>query len=145
MQEFKIQSMAQVVRAIRFQMETKEAYELHPDRLSSIVNYALYLHTLEKDYEQASVVYKRAAQIAKRHPVLLYGYACFILSENKYPRKRHAAEAHKLINLARQLDPEGARFQLALKVCQPPWCGYVRTLQGGSRRTECRASSTGAW
>jgi len=108
--------MAQVVRAIRFQMETKESYELHPERLSSIVNYALYLHTLEKDYDQAAEVYKKAAQIARRHPVLLFGYGIFILSQNKYPRKRHAAEAHKLIALARQLDPKGERFQLALKV-----------------------------
>ena len=120
MQEFKIQSMAQVVRAIRFQMETKEAYELHPDRLSSIVNYALYLHTLEKDYEQASVVYKRAAQIAKRHPVLLYGYACFILSENKYPRKRHAARARARL-FPHDIPPYNLK-QLVVHVKRPVQC-----------------------
>lgn len=53
-------------------MHVSTSYELHPDRLSAIVNYALYMHTLEKDYDQASEVYKRGAQIAKRHPVLLY-------------------------------------------------------------------------
>lgn len=109
------------------------------------MNYALYMHTLEKDYDQASEVYKRGAQIAKRHPVLLYvlvpwchglprhpdlgaasrcmphppcsyGFGIFLLSQNKYPRKRHAAEAQKMIGLARQLDPRGERFELALQV-----------------------------
>lgn len=113
--EFKIADLGQLVRALRFQMETKDAFDRNPNRLSAVVNFAIYLHTIEKDMAEAGKIFQRAHKMAPRHPVLLFAYGVYQLALNKYPRKKHAAEAHKMLGLASQLDPTGGKFKLAEK------------------------------
>jgi len=110
--EFKV-DLPRLVKALRFQRDTEEAYKLHPQRLSCVVNYALLLHTRDADHETARTLYTSAIEQASRNPLVLYSFGLFKLAHNQYPRHDTFTDAMRMIEEARRLDPHQQKFMAA--------------------------------
>ena len=61
-------TIGEMIRAIKFQREAAERYAEFPDKLSSVVNYALLLHTHDFDLETAKVLYQDAMVMSPENP-----------------------------------------------------------------------------
>ena len=57
---YRIDDMSVIIKALRFQKDAERKYNMNPDRLSSIVNYALLLHCIDHDMAKAREVRARA-------------------------------------------------------------------------------------
>ena len=86
--DFGAPTFADIVRALRMIREVEQKYEEHPDRLSSMVNYALLLATQRFDLIGAKKLYKDAMEISPENPVLLRAYGIFMLATLEAPRER---------------------------------------------------------
>ena len=104
--------MQQLVRSLKFQMNSEERYHNNPENFSAIANYALLLHAIKLDYEGAEKMYKKAMGRSGKHPVVLLGYGMLKLALVEYPRPKSFAEAQSLIHQARQMSPDGEKFKL---------------------------------
>lgn len=60
-------TMRQIVKAVRILRDAEEKFKAFPNRLSSIVNWAMILHTMHHDVEGARKLYKQAMEV----PLLL--------------------------------------------------------------------------
>ncbi|GBG32043.1 Hypothetical Protein FCC1311_082682 [Hondaea fermentalgiana] len=107
--EFRM-DFASVVQALAFQRRTEVQYETAPDRLSSIANYALLMHTRNHDYARAKQLYTEALSKAPHSPLLLYAFSIFELVANGYPRKDTFSRAMRRIDEARRIDPKNEKF-----------------------------------
>ena len=67
--DFGAPTFADIVRALSMIREVEQKYEEHPDRLSSMVNYALLLATQRFDLIGAKKLYKDAMEISPENPV----------------------------------------------------------------------------
>ena len=90
--DFGAPTFADIVRALRMIREVEQKYEEHPDRLSSMVNYALLLATQRFDLIGAKKLYKDAMEISPENPVLLRAYGIFMLATLEAPRGHHEIE-----------------------------------------------------
>ena len=57
-------SLGEMIRAIKFQNEAEEKYTEFPDKLSSVVNYALLQHTHGFNFDLAKTLYKDALKMS---------------------------------------------------------------------------------
>jgi tetratricopeptide (TPR) repeat protein len=111
--EFRVASFQQLARSVRFTKTAQTAYEKEPHKLSSLVNYALFVMTQEFTWDKATELLKDAADKAAKHPVVLYALGMCMLANCAYPRRKTAAEAHGYLATARQMDPEREKFDAA--------------------------------
>ena len=60
------------------------SYALDPTSLESRINYALYQHAVQHDYELARVLYQQALQDEdqRRHPLVHYSVALLLLADD---------------------------------------------------------------
>ena len=92
----------------------------HPDRLSSIINYALLLHCFEHDMARARQLYKRASDLAPHNPLVMRAHALFKLASCEAPRAASFAQALKMLSTAKARDAGGEKFDTA-KRCYFHW------------------------
>eukprot|EP00948_MAST-09A_sp_MAST-9A-sp1_P000985 g985.t1 len=112
--DFRITDFSQIVRALKFQRDAEENYKKHPDRLSSIINYALLNHTIKHDHKAARAAYKKALEISPNNPVVLYGWGLFLLAESANPRRSAWEEGQKILYEAQIFDRDAEKFQVAI-------------------------------
>lgn len=105
-------SFEDMVRALRMQNEVEKKYASTPERLSSIVNYALLLHTQRFDFHQARKLYKNAIEISPENPVLLRAHAIFMLLVLEPPRQVVFEKTLDMFKNAELRDPGRVRFKL---------------------------------
>jgi tetratricopeptide (TPR) repeat protein len=110
--DFRVKDLGVLAKAVRFQREAKENYFKHPDRLSSIVNYALLNHCITLDWDLARELYGEALERAPQNPVVLLALAVFQVAACAYPRKHTFEQAHEFVKTARVLDPKGEKFSV---------------------------------
>lgn len=84
-----------------------------PDRLTCIVNYALFLHTFEHDYTEARVMYAKAELISQHNPTLLYAHAIFRLASCEHPRRATWDRSMSMLREAKHTDPTASKFAMA--------------------------------
>ncbi|KAJ8599289.1 hypothetical protein CTAYLR_006783 [Chrysophaeum taylorii] len=102
-----------LVRALRMQREVEDKYASTPERLSSMVNYALLLHTQRFDTHNARKLYKDAMRVSPENPVLLRAYAIFMLLTLEAPRQVIFQKTRDMFKNAELRDPGRVRFKLA--------------------------------
>lgn len=130
-----------MIKALRIQQEAEEKYGAFPDRLSSIVNWAMVLHVMHHDIDAARKLYKQAMEISPENPVLLRAYALFSLMIVETPRSLTWARAMENLRAAKVRDPERDKFKVAEEslfhwavICNPksPRCllNYALLMQG---------------
>lgn len=103
----------QMLRALRIHREAEDKYAQAPHKLSSIVNYAMLLHTQRFDFEAARPLYKKAMEISPENPVLLRAYALFLLAALEPPRQVVYKRALDMLHNAALRDPKREKFQVA--------------------------------
>lgn len=113
LRDFRVTDMRELVRSLRFQMETEENYRRKPEGLGQSINYALLLHAVKRDMGAAKTAWAQAILRGHKHPVCLFGYGVFKLAHCEYPRRRHWADAQEMLLKARELDPSGESFAIA--------------------------------
>lgn len=111
--DFGAPTFADIVRALRMIREVEQKYEEHPDRLSSMVNYALLLATQRFDLIGARKLYKDAMEISPENPVLLRAYGLFLLATLEAPRERMFRKTLDMFKNAELRDPGRERFEIA--------------------------------
>ena len=111
--DFGAPTFADIVRALRMIREVEQKYEEHPDRLSSMVNYALLLATQRFDLVGAKKLYRDAMEISPENPVLLRAYGLFNLATLEAPRERIFRKALDMFKNAELRDPGRERFEIA--------------------------------
>ena len=130
-----------MIKALRIQQEAEEKYAAFPDRLSSIVNWAMVLHVMHHDIDEARKLYKQAMEISPENPVLLRAYALFSLMIVETPRSLTWSRAMENLRAARVRDPNRDKFKVAEEslfhwavICNPksPRCllNYALLMQG---------------
>ncbi|GMI24667.1 hypothetical protein TrRE_jg1046, partial [Triparma retinervis] len=107
-------TLGEMIRAIKFQREAAERYAEFPDKLSSVVNYALLMHTHEFDMDLAKMLYKDAMVMSPENPVLLRAYALFRMMSCEVPREQTVEKCNEMFRSAFIRDQEGEKF----KMCQ---------------------------
>eukprot|EP00947_MAST-08B_sp_MAST-8B-sp1_P000312 g312.t1 len=111
--DFKVKDLGVLAKAVRYQREAKNNYFKNPERLSSIVNYALLNHCIELDWDLAKELYSQARDRAPQNPLLLICYAVFQVAACVYPRQHTFDQAQTMLEEARVMDPEFEKFQVA--------------------------------
>ena len=76
--------MGDLVKALKMQAQAELSYALDPTSLESRINYALYQHAVQHDYELARVLYQQALQDEdqRRHPLVHYSVALLLLADD---------------------------------------------------------------
>lgn len=87
-------------------------------RLAQVVNYALTLHIVECDEEQAKEVYREAVELSESNPLVTRAYAFFLLGTCEAPIQLNRERAMLLLSDAKRKDPTHHKFQLAYYLCQ---------------------------
>ncbi|GMH77886.1 hypothetical protein TL16_g07571 [Triparma laevis f. inornata] len=105
-------TIGEMIRAIKFQREAAERYEEFPDKLSSVVNYALLLHTHEFDLETAKVLYQDAMAMSPENPVLLRAYGLFRIMTCEAPRQEVWEKSNEMLRAAYLRDQKGEKFAM---------------------------------
>ena len=105
-------TIGEMIRAIKFQREAAERYEEFPDKLSSVVNYALLLHTHEFDLETAKVLYQDAMAMSPENPVLLRAYGLFRIMTCEAPRQEVWEKSNEMFRAAYLRDQKGEKFAM---------------------------------
>ena len=111
--DFRIKDFMQIVRALKFQRDAEDNYKKFPDRLSSVANFALLMHTRDHDYKAARKLYEKAFEIAPQNPVLLWAWTIFLLAENAHPRKLTWEAAQAALVQAKVYDEKAEKFEVA--------------------------------
>jgi hypothetical protein len=111
--DFRIDDIGTIIRALRFQQDAEKKYAAYPDRLSSIVNYALLLHCFEHDMVKARQLYKRAVEMAPHNPLVARAYALFLLAVCEPPRQQTWIQAVEMLRTAKRRDPDFKKFKEA--------------------------------
>lgn len=106
-------TMAMMIKALRLIRESEEKFNQFPDRLSSLVNWAMVLHTQYYDFDEARNLYKQASEISAENPVLLRSYALFLLATCEPPRKVTFNRAYDMLRSAEVRDPTREKFKVA--------------------------------
>ena len=105
-------TMQEMVAALRLQRDVERKFRDAPEKLSSIVNFALLLHTQRFDAQQARTLYKKALEQSPQNPILLRAYAVFALAELDAPR---AIVFHRALDNCKNADlrdPGRKKFKL---------------------------------
>jgi len=110
-------TISQMIKALRMQREAEDKYSQFPNRLSSIVNWALVLHTQKHELETAKPLYKSAMETSAENPVLLRAYALFVLASLEPPRAVMYKRALDMLHNAALRDSDGSRWQAAEEAC----------------------------
>jgi tetratricopeptide (TPR) repeat protein len=111
--DFHIKDIGTIIKALRFQADAEKKYTMYPDRLSSIVNYALLLHCFDHDMIKARQLYKRAIEMAPHNPLVTRAYALFLLAVCEPPRQQSWLQAVDMLRTAKRRDPEFKKFHEA--------------------------------
>ena len=122
-------TIGEMIRAIKFQREAAERYAEFPDKLSSVVNYALLLHTHDFDLETAKVLYQDAMVMSPENPVLLRAYALFRLMTCEAPRLEVWEKSQEMLRAAFLRDQKGDKF----KMCDDAFFHFSVVQQPGHR------------
>ena len=102
-----------MIKALRIQQEAEEKYNAFPDRLSSIVNWAMVLHVMHHNIDDARRLYKQAMEISPENPVLLRAYSLFSLMIVETPRSVTWTRAMENLRAAKVRDPSREKFKVA--------------------------------
>jgi len=111
--DFGTPTMAEVIKALKFQNVAELNFEKDPTRLSNIVNFALLNHCLTGDFAKARECYKLALEKSNTNPVLMRAYAIFTLAAGDAPRTKVFASACDLFKTASLSDPDLSKFHVA--------------------------------
>jgi hypothetical protein len=141
--DFAVTDWSTMIRCLLVQKRARPAYYAAPHKLSSCLNFALYLHGLHDGTEPevedeemvaerlegigvasiedaapwvpvtAATLYDRALELAPEQPIALFGKAILMLESAAYPRKKLWRLAQSMISDARALDPERKCFAVA--------------------------------
>jgi hypothetical protein len=103
----------QMIKALKIQYESEERFAAFPNRLSSIVNWALVLHVMHHNMNDAKKLYKQAMQISPENPVLLRAVSLFSLLTCEPPRAASWARAMDNLRAAEIRDPTREKFAVA--------------------------------
>jgi tetratricopeptide (TPR) repeat protein len=106
-------TMRQMIKAVKLQNDSEEKYEAFPHRLSSLVNWAMVLHTMHHDVDGAKRLYKEATEISEENPVLLRAYALLILLTCEPPRNISWQRAMGMLRAAEIRDPDREKFKVS--------------------------------
>jgi len=106
-------TMKQLIKALKMQVESEERYLAFPNRLSSIVNWALVLHVMRHDLVEAKKLYKQAMEISPENPVLLRAVSLFSLLTCEPPRAASWQRAMDNLRAAEIRDPTREKFKVA--------------------------------
>jgi len=136
-------TIQQIVKALKIQQDAEEKFKNYPNRLSSIVNYAMLLHTQRHDLDEARKLYKRAMEISPENPVLLRAYALFVLCSCEAPRSLSWTRSMDMLRAAELRDPDRDKFRVSEEsffhwavVCAPK---NPRTLLNYALLNQCVA------
>jgi hypothetical protein len=102
-----------MIKALKIQFDSEEKYLAFPNRLSSIVNWAMVLHTMHHDLDNAKMLYKKAMEISPENPVLLRASSLFTLMTCEPPRASSWQRAMKNLKAAELRDPTREKFLVA--------------------------------
>ena len=105
-------TIGEMIRAIKFQREAASRYADYPDKLSSVVNYALLLHTHDFDLESAKFLYQDASKMSPENPVLLRSYALFRMMSCEVPRLEVLRKCNDAFRAAELRDPGAQKFAM---------------------------------
>ena len=105
-------TLGEMIKAIKFQNEAEEKYVEYPDKLSSVVNYALLQHTHTFDFDLGKKLYKIALKMSPENPVLLRAYALFALASCEPPRQQSWDKCQDMLRNAQSRDSNGDKFQV---------------------------------
>ena len=107
-------SLVDLAKAMKFKELVLDAYEKHPEKLSAIVNMALYTHTAIHKYKTARQLYKKALKLSDANPTILYSAGLFELADRtfRYQEARWNLGL-KYISDAKELDHRRDKFGTA--------------------------------
>lgn len=83
-------------RAIQFSRHTELQYQHNPNKVSSVVNYGLYLHYVKNDFTAAEKMYKKAFMLESKNDITAFAYACLILAMELRQRDLVVSRAKQL-------------------------------------------------
>ena len=69
----------------------KKALELNPNHANNNGNYAIYLHTVAKDYKKAEKYYKKALALDSHHINNVKNYELFLLDKENKKKSRKSS------------------------------------------------------
>jgi tetratricopeptide (TPR) repeat protein len=121
-------SLDQIANGRRLYMSAEENYTEHPDRLSSILNFAMVLHCHMGDLEAARPLYEKAAHLSGDNPLVQRAMALFLLMTCQFPRDKTSATAADLLHAAAYRDGSGSKFMMAREAIY----AYALVLHGPS-------------
>jgi len=102
-----------MIKAVKIQFESEEKYLAFPNRLSAIVNWAMVLHVVYHDVDEARKLYRQAMEISPENPVLLRAQALFSLLTCEPPRNKTYQRALDNLKAAEIRDPNREKFHTA--------------------------------
>ena len=108
--------MRDIVKAMKFIHGARAKYEEEPNKLSNIVNYALLVHCLDRDFSKAKPIYEKALHLSPNHPLISRAYGVFLLASRQIPHATTFQTACRLFHEANVIDPTQARFQSAAEI-----------------------------
>jgi len=105
-----------IVKAMKFIHGTRVNYDLEPNKLSNMVNFALLVHCLDHNFSEAKPVYEKALEQSPNHPLICRAYGIFLLASRQTPLATTFQTACRLLHEANVVDPTQAKFQSASEI-----------------------------
>jgi tetratricopeptide (TPR) repeat protein len=107
-------SLIDLAKGMKFKDLVLDAYEKHPEKLSALVNMALYTHTRTHQYKTARQLYAKALKLSDANPTILYSVGLFELADRNFRFQESRWEVGmKYIADARELDHRRDKFATA--------------------------------
>jgi len=104
---------SQIVKAVTLIKDTEVKYEISPDKLPNMVNFALLCHCIRLDFEKARPLYKDTFTKSPCHPVIARAYGIFNMASCDAPQIQIFQKACKLFEDSDASDPQQSLFQSA--------------------------------
>merc|ERR1711871_303556 len=118
--------IAGVVRALKLFDSVKRNFSRDPKRLSSMVNYALYLFTIETKPQEAIPLLNAAVELSALNPVVVLSRAIVLLSTATYARSKIWDDTIKSVANLHQLNPDAAASFGVAEQCFFMWSVNIR-------------------
>ena len=98
--------------------KTYEAQVNPPRKLSSVINYALVLHSVLMEEVAAKDIYREAVELSEANPLVTRSYAFYLLGTCEAPLAINRDRAIVLLLDAKRKDPDHKKFTLAYNIFQ---------------------------
>ncbi|CAM9748744.1 unnamed protein product, partial [Chrysoparadoxa australica] len=110
---FAIPALEEIADGRKFSLEAEEKYTLHPERLSSCLNWAMILFAHHTCLDEAKPLFETAMQLSGENPLVQRCYALFLLASCQFPREKTYKEAKELMKAAAFRDKDMDKFKIA--------------------------------